>query len=260
MSYWSKPLSPLAKKMLLAVLVLCFLVQTIIVYSDQPMPEPLSERAMEGRSIWHRENCQACHQLFGFGGFLGPDLTNAAERVDPGRLTRLLTSGSDLMPAFELPLREINSVRAFLNEINETGRGQLRFETKAEHDTRGNRLLTAIGDELADAPDELASAGFGLFIERKCQECHLPTGQTAVKGPNLFGVTKKLSNRQIEDVLRNGRLPGMPAPELSDGERATVRAFLGWLTEHEGSIVARARELLETDDGFWDRLPWWEYD
>lgn len=215
---------------------------------------------MEGRYVWQRENCHTCHQIFGFGGFLGPDLTNAAERVDPGRLTRLLTEGSASMPAFGLPLREINSVRAFLNEINETGRGQLRFETQAEQSSRSDRLLTAIGNELAEKPDDRANAGYGLFLDRKCQECHLPNGQNAVKGPNLFGVTKKLSPRQIDDILRDGRLPGMPAPELSDDERATVHAFLQWLTEHEERIVVRSREALETEDGFWDRLPWWEYE
>ncbi|MCH7870146.1 MAG: c-type cytochrome, partial [Planctomycetes bacterium] len=36
--------------------------------------------AKSGLAIWRENNCQACHQIYGYGGFLGPDLTNLMDR------------------------------------------------------------------------------------------------------------------------------------------------------------------------------------
>ena len=36
----------------------------------------LSKKAIEGENIWLQKNCNSCHQLYGLGGYLGPDLTN----------------------------------------------------------------------------------------------------------------------------------------------------------------------------------------
>ena len=75
------------KKSLVAFLVVCFIVQTTLVYSDR-REQPLSEAALRGRGLYHDEACQVCHQMYGQGGFLGPDLTNAGSRVDASRLFR----------------------------------------------------------------------------------------------------------------------------------------------------------------------------
>ena len=67
-----------------AFVTLCFFIQTFFVYSDFKNPKEtitLSADAAHGQSIWLRENCQSCHQIHGFGGFLGPDLTNISERI-----------------------------------------------------------------------------------------------------------------------------------------------------------------------------------
>ena len=121
-------LNPSSKKRLLAVLVLCFLVQSISVYRDDVDLE-LSMEAIEGRHIYHESACQVCHQLWGQGGFLGPDLTNAASRVDETRLVSLLTVGSGQMPAFNFNSRQIDQMKAFMNEIDrpDIGRGELRM-------------------------------------------------------------------------------------------------------------------------------------
>ncbi|MCH2654664.1 MAG: cytochrome c, partial [Gemmatimonadetes bacterium] len=110
-------LNPSSKKRLLAVLVLCFLAQSIFVYRDDVDLE-LSMEAIEGRQIYHESACQVCHQLWGQGGFLGPDLTNAASRVDEARLVSLLTVWSGQMPAFNFNSRQIDQMKTFMNEID----------------------------------------------------------------------------------------------------------------------------------------------
>ena len=67
-----------ARQGLMLALVCAFVAQTWLVYADPAGKRtPLSPLAARGRALWHRRNCQSCHQIYGFGGFLGPDLTNA---------------------------------------------------------------------------------------------------------------------------------------------------------------------------------------
>ena len=80
------------RKVLLSLLVAAFAVQTWLVYSDDAgyATPPLSGPARRGQELWLRHNCQSCHQIYGYGGFLGPDLTNAAERLNRDRLEAAL--------------------------------------------------------------------------------------------------------------------------------------------------------------------------
>ena len=109
-----------ARKLLMALLVFAYVVQTGIVYFDDTADsrEALSPLALEGRQIWHAHNCQACHQFYGFGGFLGPDLTNAAGRLTRPRLDQVLTKGVLPMPAFWMSSREIDAIEAYLGFRN----------------------------------------------------------------------------------------------------------------------------------------------
>ena len=90
-----------ARKLLIFCLVAIFAVQTWLVYSDPAGKDAtLSPLASAGQTVWRENNCQSCHQLFGFGGFLGPDLTNAIGALSTERLDSVLTIGSGQMPAF----------------------------------------------------------------------------------------------------------------------------------------------------------------
>ncbi|MCZ6597955.1 MAG: hypothetical protein O7B99_09975, partial [Planctomycetota bacterium] len=63
----------------LTFLVVCFLGVSVVAYTDHPRVSagpPLDELERAGLAVWRENNCQACHQVYGFGGFHGPDLTN----------------------------------------------------------------------------------------------------------------------------------------------------------------------------------------
>ena len=62
-----------ARKRSMIGLVLIFFVQTWFVYTDPAgrRTPALSREATLGQKVWHDHNCQSCHQLYGFGGFLG---------------------------------------------------------------------------------------------------------------------------------------------------------------------------------------------
>jgi nitric oxide reductase subunit C len=55
-----------------------------------------------GSDLFQQYNCTSCHQLYGLGGYLGPELTTAYS--DPGRgemyMKAFLKAGGPRMPNF----------------------------------------------------------------------------------------------------------------------------------------------------------------
>ena len=249
----------------MVVLVLSFVAQTTLVYSDE-RSEPLSEAAMSGRALWHREACQTCHQLYGQGGFLGPDLTNAASRVDPTRLASLLQVGSGQMPALHLTDAEIADVSAFLSEIDrpDVGRGQLRLGSPTGGGLEG-AFERAVAERLAGADsqaDERAPAGFRLMQSRPCAACHMPFRVSPVGAPDLSTVVERLSADSISKVLTSGRPEkGMPppTPAFTAEERDAVIAYFGFLNDARTALEERTDALEGERRLDWRRLPWWNF-
>jgi nitric oxide reductase subunit C len=239
----------------MAVLVTMFALQTFLVYSDRTGREmsPLSESAIEGRNVWLRHNCQACHQFYGFGGFLGPDLTNASSRLSRDRLDQVLTYGLAQMPAFNLSEDEITAVAAFLLEMDATGVGQARAPQPdpAAFDTAVRDLLA--GEEAPAA----AVAGASRFLEGPCTACHAPLTPKRIGtyvAPDLSSSANQLTDDEVLTVLESGRpAKGMPPSGLTANQRLEVRAFLRWMGDHRRELLART---LEGDSA---GIPWWEF-
>lgn len=244
----------------MAFLVTCFVVQSSLVYFD-PSPEPgLSHEAQLGRTVWHRHNCQSCHQFYGFGGFLGPDLTNATSRVTTEHLTQMLTEGSGQMPAFHLADHEISAVAAFLSAMNETGQGQAKLETRARMElARSASIQKAFREVLAETDDSTAADGHRLFVGRGCMGCHFSPTSSVIGAPDLVGVCDRLSREEIMTVFQNGRSPGMPPTLLSADERETVHEFFLWLREHQDSIRSQSGVPEIDPEVIWSEIPWWEF-
>ena len=157
--FWSRCCGCFAKQALLVVLVAGFIAQTCLVYSDTFETVTLDAEGVRGRRIWHRNNCQTCHQLHGFGGFIGPDLTNVAARVQRSQMDAQLTVGSGQMPAFHMSQDEIDAVWAYLVAMNETGIGQARNPRHAGASPPEETIAAAAGDSIDTAGDsETASA------------------------------------------------------------------------------------------------------
>ena len=253
-------LSPSSKKRLLAFLVLCFLVQSIFVYRDDVDLE-LSEQAIEGRQIYQESACQVCHQLWGQGGFLGPDLTNSASRVDEMRLASLLTVGSGQMPAFNFNSRQIDQLQSFLNEIDrpDLGRGELRMGDPSTGASLQEAFESAVSDFVLPAR---VLGGFETFRTGLCKACHFPFQTSIVGAPDLSTTVERLSETELVDLLTSGKPEtGMPppVPELSPSQINDVIAYFFWLNEYRGELEndARARQVGRSVN--WWLLPWWEY-
>ena len=256
---WASRCGPGVRRALLGGLVLCFAFQTTLVYFDPAGFEPLGQEALAGRRIWHRNNCQSCHQLYGFGGFLGPDLTNAASRLAPQRFVRLLNEGSGRMPAFDLSVDEAAAVMAFLWAMDETGQGQAKVVLRdADREDPAGRLTRAIRAELAETGTASAREGFDLFISRDCRTCHLPQDGLPATAPDLLSVGYRLDRLQIANILEHGVPPVMQPPGLSVSERRRMHEFLDWLARREYAVRLRSRPRGAGMDVLVG-VPWWEF-
>lgn len=122
-------------KLIYGCLFICFLFFTVFVYtSDVPEPAPLPEQelALQGKHIWQEKNCAACHQFYGLGGYLGPDVTNVLSAKGKGEpyVRAILTNGTATMPNFNLSPKEIDALVAFLIHADKTGKsGREHFQS-----------------------------------------------------------------------------------------------------------------------------------
>lgn len=109
-------------------LILCasFLVYSFSIYLIPHSEEENSldtKLAGEGHLVWQKYNCQACHQLYGLGGYLGPDLTNTSSHPKKGEalIRAMIKSGTKQMPAYTLPEHELRALLAFLKMTDASG-------------------------------------------------------------------------------------------------------------------------------------------
>jgi nitric oxide reductase subunit C len=82
-----------------------------------------SVKASEGRLVWQKYNCQCCHQLYGLGGYLGPDLTNEYGKFsgNTDALKALFKNGFKQMPIYSLSQKEEKLLIEFLKETDASG-------------------------------------------------------------------------------------------------------------------------------------------
>ncbi|HEU0111089.1 MAG TPA: cytochrome c [Flavisolibacter sp.] len=108
-------------------LVVLFVVYSAVVYTtgtESGIRLTTAEQQLinKGKSLYQAKNCQACHQLYGLGGYLGPDLTTAFsdKHRGPGLIRALLRSGGNLMPDFKFSNQQIDELIAYLKYVDTT--------------------------------------------------------------------------------------------------------------------------------------------
>ena len=84
---------------------------------------PPSAIAMNGMALFQNKNCIACHQFYGLGGHMGPDLTNVVSAPGKGvaYAKAFIRNGSAKMPNFNFDEKQIEALIAFLGYVDATG-------------------------------------------------------------------------------------------------------------------------------------------
>ena len=113
-------------RLVIFALIATFTIYNIALYTqkDSAISKPyLSEAAIAGQTIWQNNNCTACHQFYGLGGYLGPDLTNIISHPakGPAYAKAFFNSGIKSMPKFNFSETEKEQLVAFLTAVDQTG-------------------------------------------------------------------------------------------------------------------------------------------
>lgn len=93
----------------------------------------LTEEAKKGKLLFQEYNCISCHQLYGLGGYMGPDLTNVFSAPGKGELyvKSFIQNGTQLMPNFHLGEMDVNALTQYLKYVDKTGISPVRnFEIR----------------------------------------------------------------------------------------------------------------------------------
>ncbi len=109
---------------ILIALTAAFLVYSFILYTNTIA---VNQTIADGRLVWQKYNCQSCHQLYGLGGYLGPDLTNICSAPGKGEIyiRAMIRSGTQQMPSFQMSEEEITAIVGFLKGVDGTGDGRI---------------------------------------------------------------------------------------------------------------------------------------
>lgn len=108
-------------------LTLCaaFVPYTLYVYTqgtELSHVAPVSDEARHGQRLFQEHNCIACHQFYGLGGYMGPDLSNVISDKSAAYARAFLMSGTQRMPKIDLDESELDAMIAYLEFVDRTGR------------------------------------------------------------------------------------------------------------------------------------------
>lgn len=105
----------------------CYLLYSFIVYTkgtENSITFPAREQSVinKGKLLFQQHNCIACHQLYGLGGYLGPELTSAYSDPQRGELfmRAFLQAGGQRMPKFGFRKDEIDALISYLKYVDAT--------------------------------------------------------------------------------------------------------------------------------------------
>lgn len=120
-------MSTSSKRLIFGILLFSFFLYTVVIYtfgtSRDDGADLLNEQSRKGKLLFQEYNCISCHQLYGLGGYMGPDLTNiiSASNKGPIYTKAFLQSGTQRMPNFNLEGHEIDELIAYLTYVDRTG-------------------------------------------------------------------------------------------------------------------------------------------
>lgn len=89
-------------------------------FGAKPLPASVVQagtpEVATGAALFYSKGCEYCHQVSGFGGIRGPDLTNAGDRMTGDQIRTRLYSGAANMPSYTTILApdEVAALTAFL--------------------------------------------------------------------------------------------------------------------------------------------------
>lgn len=77
------------KQLIFILLFITYIIYSIIIYTKGTEEKVVVNAAdytsiQKGKTLFQQHNCISCHQLYGLGGYLGPELTTAYSDTNRG--------------------------------------------------------------------------------------------------------------------------------------------------------------------------------
>jgi len=117
----------MAKIATASILILLYAGYSLLIYTKgtrEDLSFSQSEKMIiaKGKTLYQEHNCQSCHQLYGLGGYLGPDLTTAYSDKKRGEayVRAMLQSGGNRMPRFHFSKEQTDQLIAYLKYVDST--------------------------------------------------------------------------------------------------------------------------------------------
>ena len=134
------------QKYVFFILAINFIAYTFHIYSSvnfHYLTTYNQSTAKQGELVWQKYNCQSCHQMYGLGGYLGPDLTNviSTKGKDENYILAIIKTGSVQMPSFNLSDDEKSQLIEFLKSTDASGISDPRSFT-----ANGSGMISKDGD------------------------------------------------------------------------------------------------------------------
>lgn len=114
------------KHIVLGVILAVFLPYNYWIYINGTPDVKISESAHRGKEIWFNLNCHSCHQIYGLGGYMGPDLTNVISNKGVNHTRAMIQVGTVRMPKFTLTDSQIADIIQYLTAVDKSGKYPLK--------------------------------------------------------------------------------------------------------------------------------------
>lgn len=114
------------KRRIFALLCAAFAVYTGYVYTlgtEIAGSHPLTAEVEDGLALFQDSNCIACHQFYGLGGYMGPDLTNVVSAPGKGvqYARAFIQFGTASMPDYGFDETQVDCLIEFLAFVDASG-------------------------------------------------------------------------------------------------------------------------------------------
>ncbi len=106
----------------ISYLFLAYFIYSGWIYNDATdYGTTMTKKQEYGKQIYHKFNCQSCHQIFGLGGYLGPELTTVISDQHRGEAYAkafLLNGGGTRMLNFNFNEEQVEALLDYLKYVD----------------------------------------------------------------------------------------------------------------------------------------------
>ena len=89
--------------------------------TEAPQSASATDQVKRGQQLYQENNCHTCHQIYGLGGYMGPDLTNVISSKGGAYARAFMISGTERMPDFGFDDNELTDLVSFLEFVDTMG-------------------------------------------------------------------------------------------------------------------------------------------